>query len=298
MKDLYGRPVKSIRISVNTTCNLNCYYCHNEGQGNSTLEMRPEEIERILYIAKKIGITKVKFTGGEPLLRKDIVDIVQKASNYMDDVSITTNGTLLKSFAKDLRAAGLDRINVSLDCLDKEQYKGITGKDLIDDVIEGIKESVAVGMYPVKVNIVSSQKTLQDVLDSIQAVWKMNATPQLIELVDVNKELYVDISEIEQYISENAVDVKERSIHNRKVYMMNDEEGEIHPVEIVRPMHNTEFCAKCTRIRVTSDGKLKPCLMHNNGLIDILTPIRLDAEDQELIELFYCTIKNRVPCWS
>jgi len=299
MNDPYGRPTKSIRISVNNNCNLDCYYCHNEGQFTSNIVMSPDEIEKIIFLAKKLDITKVKFTGGEPLLRKDIIDIIYRASKYMDDISITTNGTLLSSLANDLKKSGLNRVNVSLDSINPEKYKKITGKNLLDKALNGIKAAVKAEIHPVKVNIVAlSDMNIEDIMKIVKKVWSMKGIPQIIELVDIDDKNYMDISQIEKYIISKAVNVKERSMHKRKIYGLIDEDGNVKNVEIVRPTHNTEFCANCSRIRVTSNGFLKPCLMHNNGLVDILSSIRNGDDDEKQLELFKSAIMNRAPCWS
>ena len=297
MKDFYGRPVKSIRISVTEDCNLNCFYCHNEGQLPSKTIMSPEEIEQILSIAEMLGIRDVKFTGGEPLLREDIIDIIRRASKHMKDVSLTTNGTLLAPMAKKLYDAGLNRINVSLDSSDREKYKKITGKDMLDKVLDGISAAVEAGLYPVKVNIVALSDDIEDMMKTVKDVWRMGAMPQIIELVNVGETTSPNILRIEKFIASRAIKVRERNMHRRKIYTLKDDNGCPREVEIVRPMHNTEFCANCTRIRVTSGGMLKPCLMHNQGLVDILTPLRKGAGREELVMLFKKAIMNRFPYW-
>ncbi len=298
MEDNYGRPVKNIRISLLDECNLNCYYCHHEGQSASKITMTPEEIEKIIMIAEKLDIKKIKFTGGEPLIRNDIIDIIARASKYMDDVSMTTNGTLLAPLADELYNAGLTRINVSLDTLDKKRYKEISGTDKVDRVLAGIRTAVTAGLNPVKVNIVAFSDTgHDDLMRTVDEVWNLNAIPQIIELVDLNGVSSSDISHVEDFISSKAIKVRERNMHRRKIYTLETSNGELKEVEIVRPMHNTVFCANCSRIRVTNDGLLKPCLMHNNGLVDILTPLRRGASSEELIALFQKTVKNRVPYW-
>ena len=289
--DPYGRKVKSIRISLTTKCNLKCFYCHNEGQEYSHEEMTPNEIGYILKIASSLGIKSVKFTGGEPLLRNDIVEIVEIASKYMEDVSITTNGTLLAPIAKKLKEDGLNRINISMDTIDRGKYKEITGYDLLENVINGIKKSIKAGLNPVKVNIVALFP-LNETMETVKFVWKLNAIPQIIEPINFEN----SIDEIEDYIASRAIKIRERHMHRRKIYtlLFNGEEKD---VEIVRPMHNSAFCSACTRIRLTSDGKLKPCLMHNDGLVDIITPIRNGAKEEEIVELIKKAVRNRRPYW-
>ncbi len=296
--DPFGRPVRSIRISVTDTCDLSCYYCHNEGQTPNGNLMSPEEIERILKISSKIGIRKVKLTGGEPLLRKDILDIVERASIHMGEVSITTDGTRLSELAQSLKQAGLARVNVSLDTFDPARYERITGKNVLSIVLEGIHEAVRTGLDPVKINIVAlPDSTPEDLLATIQGVWDLGAVPQLIELVRKDDN-FTSLSGMESAIAAKALGVKERRIHRRRKYVMLDGEGVERELELVRPMHNTEFCANCTRLRVTSGGMIKPCLMHNEDLVDILTPIRNGAGDDELVALFEEAIGYRKPYWK
>lgn len=294
--DKYGRPVKSIRISLTSRCNLHCFYCHNEGQMATKHEMTADEIEILLKVASKLDIKSVKFTGGEPLLRNDIVDIVARASKYMEDVSITTNGTLLAPIAKKLKAAGLNRINISLDTVDRKKYEEITGEDMLDEVLNGIKEASAAGLNPVKVNIVAILP-IEKIMETVKTVWKLGAMPQIIEMVNVGNGDGDDISHIESYIASRAIKVRHRYMHRRRIYTLLDDEENEREIEVVRPIHNSAFCAACTRLRVTSDGKLKPCLMHNNGLVDVITPIRKGVAMEEIMKLFERAVENRYPYW-
>jgi cyclic pyranopterin phosphate synthase len=258
--------------------------------------MTADEIEILLKVASKVGIKSVKFTGGEPLLREDILNIVARASKYMHDVSITTNGTLLALMAKELKAAGLNRINISLDTVDRKKYEEITGEDMLNEVVNGIKEAVAAGLKPVKVNIVAVLP-LKEIMETVKTIWKLGAMPQIIEMVNIGKRGSNDISHIETYIASKAIKIKQRHMHRRNIYTLLDDEGNEREIEVVRPIHNSAFCAACTRLRITSDGKLKPCLMHNNGLVDVITPIRKGATMEEIILLFEKAVENRYPYW-
>ena len=308
MKDRFGREVKSIRVSLTERCNLNCFYCHREGEWHQHItEMKDYEIKKILEIARKFDIRKVKFTGGEPLVREDIVEIIRLAKPLMDrDVSMTTNGTLLSSYAHDLKKAGLDRINISLDTLDAEKYRRITGTNLLEKVIEGIYSAVDARLYPVKLNMVLL-RGIND--DEIEALIRFSAETgtilQVIELeVPIEKErtpffqkYHVNPKFIEEHLEKVATEVRYNELHRRKKFIFNFD-GKRAEVEIVRPMHNTEFCMNCNRIRLTSDGKLKPCLLRDDNLVDILTPIRSGADDSVLISLFKEAILRREPYWK
>lgn len=140
IKDKYERPILSLRITITNKCNENCLYCHHDGMDDSQEEMNADEIYRICEIAKNIGVRKIRISGGEPLIRKDIVEIVSKiASLDFDDISITSNGTLLGKYAKDLKEAGLNRVNISLDTLNPETYKKVTTKNLLESAKNGIQ---------------------------------------------------------------------------------------------------------------------------------------------------------------
>jgi len=302
--DRFGRPVTNLRISLTNECNLNCFYCHREGQTLSFQEMKPEEIERIVRIASQLGIKKVKLTGGEPTIRKDIVEIVRRIRPYVEDLSMTTNGTTMKLLAEPLKEAGLDRVNISLDTLDRKKYKSITGFDVLPQVLEGIEKAVKL-FYPVKLNMVV-MKGLNDgeIWDMINYAAQKNAILQLIE-IEVPREMedswffkkyFYPLKPLEEKFGEIAVDVKERRMHRRKKYFIPTDYG-IAEVEVVRSMHNTIFCANCTRIRLTSTGHLKTCLLRRDDLVDILTPIRNNASDEELIEIFKRAILMREPYW-
>ena len=153
LKDRFGRPVTNLRISLTPRCNLDCIYCHAEGEVKPREELSLEEVREILKVAEKIGVRSVKFTGGEPLLRKDILDIVRAVPDGIES-SMTTNGTLLPGLARDLKEAGLARVNVSLDTLRHDRYRQITKKDLLNRVLDGIGEALDAGLTPVKLNTV------------------------------------------------------------------------------------------------------------------------------------------------
>ena len=300
IKDDFGRPVENIRVSVTQRCNFRCIYCHREGQlFNSKTEMSAEEIERIVRVAASLGVWGVKLTGGEPLLRKDIIEIVQKISKIpgINDISMTTNGFLLAKYADQLREAGLSRVNVSLDTLNPKKFREITGVDAHENVIRGIVKAAEAGLNPVKVNMVLLKGINEnEVEDMIEFAGKNHLILQIIELEqakedDFYMQYHVDLNNVEEKLKKRASKIIVRRMHHRKKYIL-DEGTE---VEIVRPMHNSEFCLNCNRIRLTSDGKLKPCLFRNDNLIDLLGPIRNGADNEKLKKLFIKAVKARKP---
>jgi cyclic pyranopterin phosphate synthase len=264
--------------------------------------MTPEEIQKIVDLAASFGVTRVKLTGGEPLIRRDILDIVRKVRDTprIKEVSMTTNGVLLGTYAKPLREAGLARVNVSLDTLKPERFARITGLDSLEDVISGTKEATKQGLHPVKVNMVLLKALNQDETADMIAFAKENGLIlQIIELESpsedtLSKEYHVDLGEVERILKNTADKVTVRRMHHRRKYHLQNG-GE---VEIVKPMHNTEFCQYCNRMRVTSDGKLKPCLFRNDNLVDLVGPMRRGASKETLRGLFLEAVRRREPYFT
>jgi cyclic pyranopterin phosphate synthase len=284
--DRFGRRITNLRMAVTSKCNLSCIYCHKEGEINPGRELSVEEIRRISEAFYQLGIKKLKITGGEPLLRKDIVEIVQSLPPFKE-VSMTTNGVLLADLADELGEAGLDRVNVSLDTLNAEKYRFITGGD-IEDVLEGIEAAYNAKLTPIKVNMVVMKGVNDDeVEDMLEFTSKfnrdgINVILQIIELLKLPEleKYYVDISPIEKAYAEQSRAVLVRNMHRRKQYILGNS-----AIEFVKPLDNSEFCMHCNRIRVTSDGKVKPCLLRNDNLVDVR-----NLEGEELI----AAIKNAV----
>lgn len=299
--DNYGRVVDSIRISLTQSCNFNCFFCHREGEVNPyEREMSVDEISRIARIAYGLGVRKIKLTGGEPLVRSDIVEIVSSIARIgsLEDLAVTTNGFFLSELAHQLKKVGLMRVNISLPSLKPNVFKYVTGFDSLREVLNSVKAALEVGLVPVKLNMVLLKGINEDeVWDMVEFSGRIGAILQIIELEPINMDLklyeglHVDPSPIEEALRCKAIRTYVRSLHNRRRYVMpNGAE-----VEVVKPMHNSLFCANCTRIRITSDGFIKPCLLRSNNHIDILTPMRNNASDEELIKLFIRAVKLREP---
>lgn len=306
IKDSFGRPLLNLRISVTQRCNLHCPYCHREGEekrvGNSADEMTPEEIIRIAGVAVSLGMKRVKITGGEPLLRPDILDIVKGIAGLegLKDLSMTTNGNLLPKYAEDLRRSGLKRVNVNIPTLDSETYHKLLGGNL-QDVLKGIKTAIDAGLEPVKLNMLILRGVNDHDIPAMMRFASENSVVlQLIELEPVNvsrayfERYHCALDEIESELKGKAEKVETRGdMQNRHIYYSPDVK-----VEVIRPIENTEFCAKCTRLRVTSDGKLKPCLLKKTDLVDVLTPIRNGADDEKIAELFKEACQKREPFYK
>jgi cyclic pyranopterin phosphate synthase len=302
--DTFGRKISNIRISLTQRCNLNCIYCHKEGHiGASGRECSPSEVERLMRVATSLGITRVKLTGGEPTLRGDLVEIVGRIASIagIDEISMTTNGVLLERLATDLKRAGLRRVNVTIDSLKPEVYSEITGYDFLDHAVQGIKAAVSAGLTPAKINFVALRSINDlEVQDLINFSSRMGVILQLIELVskddhtDFYGKYHYDLDSIERRLERESVRTIDRQMNRRKKYILRNGSE----VEIVKPMHNTEFCSNCHRIRLTSDGQLKSCLMRDDNLVDVLTPLRRGATDSEVAELIKEAVRQREPYYK
>ena len=253
--------------------------------------MSVQEIIRITKVAMGLGIARIKLTGGEPLMRKDLPEIIHGISEIagLRDLSLTTNGLLLGGgMAKKLRECGLRRVNISLPSLNPETYHKLTGGNL-EAALLGVKAAIEADFRPVKLNtVVLKDVNVGDVPELIEYAGHNNIVLQLIELdpVNVGDKYYLEhhrsLEEQETMLKAKAISVEKRPfMHNRLIYHLPNA-----TVEVVKPIENTDFCMHCTRMRITSDGKLKPCLMRNDNLTDILTPIRNGASDEELKQLF------------
>jgi cyclic pyranopterin phosphate synthase len=261
--------------------------------------MTAQEIVRITQVAVSLGIARVKLTGGEPLMRKDLPEIVSRISAIqgLKDLSLTTNGLLLGGMAKDLYERGLKRVNISLPSLNDETYRMLTGGKL-QDALAGVKSAIEAGFCPVKLNmVILKDVNVADVPSLIEYARQNGVVLQLIELdpINVSGDYYLthhrSLEEQEKLLKEQALTVESRPfMHNRLIYHLPNV-----TVEVVHPIENTDFCMHCTRMRVTSDGKLKPCLMRNDNLTDILTPMRKGANDAQLRQLLIQANQLREP---
>jgi cyclic pyranopterin phosphate synthase len=287
--DTYGRKISSLRVSLTNRCNLKCIYCHGEGEEHSGREITVDEIAQIARIAAKHGVDKIKFSGGEPLLRTDFEDIL-RALPPLRDVSVTTNGTLLAPRAESLKASGLDRVNVSLDSLSRDSFNFITKcpDGYFERVLDGISVALDVGLTPVKINMVYLKDINENEIDRmIDFVRGKPLILQLIELMNFKGafKYHADIAAFEQRLKAKADKFVCREMHRRTKYYLKGAE-----VEVVRPIDNSEFCMNCNRLRVTSDCKLKPCLLRNDNLVDVR-----GMTDEQLEEAMKRTVSIREP---
>ncbi|MGA7922994.1 MAG: GTP 3',8-cyclase MoaA [Thermoplasmata archaeon] len=298
LTDTFGRSVTDIRISLTNRCNFGCIYCHDEGLGPVALprtthpgEMTSEEVERIVRVAREMEIRSVKFTGGEPLVRTDLEEIIGRTVRHIPDVSLTTNGSMLASRAEGLRTAGLKRVNVSIDSLSPTEFAEIR-RGALAPVLKGIREALRVGLKPVKLNMVVFRQTLHNIPALIDFVGsgeglKLQLIQFMPELV-AHRDWMVNIDSVKNWLETHASGVLVREMHHRRVYMFNGAE-----VEVVDPVNNPEFCYHCHRIRVTHKGELKGCLNRNDDLI----PTR-GLDDDGVRAAFRQVVAQRVPYYG
>lgn len=303
--DRFGRHIDNLRISLTQDCCFSCFFCHKEGEDHARREISAEQIERIVKHASRHGVHNVKLTGGEPLLRKDILDIIRRISPHVSDLSITTNGVFLDEMSEDLKEAGLTRVNVSIHSLESETYYRITGFDELERVKRGIKRAIDVGLSPVKINMTILRGYNEDgIADLMGFASEMGAILQIIELQQIpgvdsssQMDLWVDLGPLEESLRERAIKTEKRRTQSRYQYTIALGSQRSVVVEIVRPMYNAAFCDECTRLRVTSDGKLKPCLYRLDNMIEVFS-----CGDQtstiDTVELaFEQAVSNREPYW-
>jgi GTP cyclohydrolase subunit MoaA len=298
LEDAHGREVSGVRISLTDRCNFDCVYCHNEGLGDTRGPLDPQDAEmaaadviRFLEVVEEYGVRKVKFTGGEPMLRSDLEEIIAGVPDSME-VSMTTNGTYLPGRAADLKAAGLQRVNVSQDALDREAFHRITQSGAYEQVLRGVDAAVEAGLTPVKLNMVVFERTAGYVEGMVEHV---ASTPGLqLQLIEYMPELTghpewnIDIGRVHRWLAEQADRIERRPMHNRARYHIG-----AGLVEIVDPVENPTFCANCHRVRVTHDGYLKGCLNRN----DDLRPMG-EMTRAEIRAAFEETVANRVPFYG
>ena len=296
--DEFDREVTGVRVSLTDRCNFDCVYCHNEGLGDTRgpaapreHEMDADDVVRFLEVAREFDVEAVKFTGGEPLLRRDVEEIVRRTPDGMA-ASLTTNGSLLPDRAESLAAAGLERVNVSQDALDPDAFAEITASGTYDLVMEGVDAAIAAGLTPVKLNMVVFERTAGYVPGMVDYVAENDGLElQLIEYMPEiagNPEWAVDIERVHAWLADRADRVERREMHDRRKYRVGG-----GTVEIVDPVGNRTFCANCHRVRVTHDGHLKGCLNRGDDHRSMGEMSR-----PEIRETFRETVANRVPYYG
>jgi cyclic pyranopterin phosphate synthase len=306
--DAYDRPISYLRLSVTDRCNLRCIYCMPP-QGVASRAhgdiLRYEEIETIVRAAAELGITKVRITGGEPLVRLGIADLVRTIAHIpgIDDLAMTTNGVLLARHAQELADAGLHRVNISLDTLDPQRFRRITRRGELADVLDGIHAARQAGLRPIKVNTVvirglNDDEVVELAAKTLDAEWW---NIRFIELMPVGngelmsrswERLVVTAREIRQKIESELGELKPAGMRTgggpARYYRLPGARGTLG---FIAPV-SEHFCYRCNRLRLTADGQLRPCLLSDQE-VDLRTPLREGADTDQIKELIVEGIRRK-----
>lgn len=262
MKDSFGREINYMRVSVTDLCNLRCRYCMpSEGvqKKNHNDIMSEDEIINVVEAASELGINKIRFTGGEPLVKKNIVSICRRTHEVfgIDEICLTTNGILLPGLAENLRASGVERLNISLDTLNAEKYSYITRGGSLDSAILGINAAMNTG-FKVKINTVLIKGFNDDEISDIAGITlKKNVDVRFIELMPMTENFDAGEFMTSQKISDCLPDLEPLETDGvARMYRLKGSKGRIG---FISPISKS-FCSFCNRIRLTADGYIKPCL--------------------------------------
>ncbi len=301
--DSYNRHINYLRMSITDRCNLRCIYCMPK-EGISLIGhddiLRYEELLRIAGIAVKKGITKIRLTGGEPLVRKGVVQFIAAlaAMDGIKDLSMTTNGILLAPAAQPLRDAGLKRLNISLDSLNPDKYTMITRGGDIKQIIAGIKSAQEAGFSPIKINVVVIRGVNDDEIIAFAGLsMEKNLQIRFIEFMPVGmengweQERFVSTGEIMQRVKTIGPLIELPSDNGSgpaQMYTIAGAQGKIGFISAL----SDHFCATCNRLRLTPDGKLRTCLF-SDAEVDLKTPLRKNCSDEVLADIINTAILSK-----
>ncbi len=298
--DTYGRKIDYLRISVTDRCNLRCRYCmprHGIISRSRRELLSFEEIVSIVKASARSGIENIRLTGGEPLVRRDLPELVASLDKIcgIKDISLTTNGILLKERAGELRKAGLKRLNVSLDSLTEERYRWITRRGKLDDVLEGIDEAFNVGFSLIKINVLLLDDLTRSEIQNFLALSIEDPMHvRFLEFMPIGS-----FYKIRKFISGKEVleiarrfgDVEEAANYGNGPARAYRFKNSIGTFGIITPVSD-KFCFGCNRLRLTSDGFLKSCL-HSDVKVNLRDPLRKGADREELSELIKSAVRMK-----
>jgi cyclic pyranopterin phosphate synthase len=313
MQDRYGHRISYLRVSITDRCNERCTYCMPQ----ELQEWLPrediltfEETLRLVGIAAELGVSKVRITGGEPLTRRDVIDFIRRIPEIsgIRSIGLSTNGTLLareiapgKPMARALRAAGVGSVNVSLDTLDREVYSQITGRDFHEQVFRGIDAAIAEGFEHIKLNTVLMRGRNEDqLIPLIEFAAQRDLILRFIEMMPVSTtevlddKNFIPIHEAKRMIESHygrLIPETEFRTNGPATYYQIPERWQ--RIGFIGAMTNLHFCESCNKLRLTCDGKLRPCL-GSYLEFDIMKPLRAGASDQELKQ-FFLDVVDRKP---
>jgi len=308
LRDAYNRPIRDLRVSLTDRCNFRCFYCLPHGEppiAPKEQMLSYEEIDYVFEIFVSLGIEKLRLTGGEPMLRRDIETIIQKLSRLkssgLRDLALTTNGYYLPDRALGLKQAGLDRVTISLDSLKRDVFKRMTGVDVLDKVLAGIDAARKAGLEPIKINAVIVRGHNEDeVADFAAFAREYDVKMRFIEFMPLDsghewsREDVVSGKEIRERINERfplvRVEIARGSDTSSRYRFADGAPGEIG---IIAPV-TEPFCGACSRIRLTADGQIRTCLFSTveHSLRDV---VRSGASRDEVIDYIHSVIMKKEP---
>ena len=308
LKDSYNRPIRDLRVLLTDRCNFRCFYCLPHGEppiAPKEQMLSYEEIEYVCEIFVELGIEKIRLTGGEPMMRRDIETIIEKLaalkSKGLHDLALTTNGYFLPDRAQALKDAGLDRITISLDSLKRDTFKQMTGVDVLDRVLAGIEAAKIAGLQPIKINaVIVRGHNESEVADFAAFAREHDVKMRFIEFMPLDsghnwsREDVVSGREIYERINERfplvALDVVRGSETSSRYRFADGAPGEIG---IIAPV-TEPFCGACSRIRLTADGQIRTCLFSTveHSLRDV---VRTGATRAEIIDFIESVVLKKEP---
>ncbi len=308
LQDKYQRKISYLRVSLTDRCNLSCSYCVTDADQTGLSTMLPrdellsyEELLRVISVAVKLGINKVRLTGGEPLVRKGIVGFVRQldAMDGLDDIRITTNGVLLHGYAEGLLAAGISRVNISLDSLQPKRFFRITGVDSFAEVWKSIDKALSLGFAEVKLNMVVMRGINDDELENFARLsLHKKLAVRFIEFMPIghtgkkHDSLYVSCDEMKERLSSlgELLEVAgSLSDGPAKMYSLGD--GAVGSIGFISPVSH-HFCDSCNRLRLTSEGRLRSCLLSHNE-VDIKRVVRSGGSDVDIAKTIIAAVEKK-----
>ena len=303
INDRFGRTFNYLRLALNEQCNLRCIYCMPEEGINFRSEdklLTTKEIIRLIKTISKMGVSKIRFTGGEPLLRKDLLKLVQFAKEVpgIESVHLTTNGLLLSKHIQELERAGLSGINISLDTLNSEKFKIITRRDGLNLVLNSLNKAMQSSIQSIKLNVVAMRDFNDDeLMDFVRLTKENDITVRFVELMPFDshqiwktgKFYGADhiLADIKNQVSELKPIDGSRTEHH--IFRVDDYKGKV----AVIPAYSRSLCGACNRIRITADGKLLNCLYSQNET-NLRDAMRKGISDMEIGEMIRGTMKNKL----
>lgn len=301
--DAYQREIKYLRLSVTDRCNYRCAYCVPPEGVRWLAEdeiLSDEEILRVLAVLGRLGVSRVRLTGGEPLMRPGLVELVRRIRdlNVLEDLSLTTNGSLLAKHAVALKQAGVNRVNISLDTIEPARFRDLTCGGNVQDVLDGIKAATAAGLFPVKLNVVLTDAVREEDLNFFQEM--VRNTPIIVRFIEYMPSHHcrvragmtvTSVTESLSRMGSGTLLPPKQNPHGCGPAHYLHAEADQGMYGFIAPISSC-YCDMCNRIRLTADGRLRPCLLSDLEF-DLRTVLRGGAADEEIAALFRQALQSK-----